>query len=224
MKVGTDGVLLGAWASVDSCRSVLDVGTGTGLIALMIAQRTQTGTDPPIRIDAVDIDADAVRQAERNAAASPFAGRIAVYLRSFEAYAAGCPERYDLIVSNPPYFSRSLKCPDEKRSTARHNDSLPPDRLLAGAARLLAPHGRLALILPADVFESLKNAVPASGLHPVRITFVSSVEGQPPKRVLAEYAPVAGTQPVCDSLAIETQQHVFTPEYVALTRDFYLKM
>lgn len=224
MKVGTDGVLLGAWVDVTGVRSALDVGTGTGLIALMIAQRKEEESGTALRIDALDIDASAVRQAQINAEASPFSGKIEVHHRPFTAYAAGCDRQYDLIVSNPPYFSRSLKCPDKKRSTARHDDSLPLSELLEGARRLLGPAGRVALILPADSYEELKKQTVARSLHLIRETFVYPVGNGRPKRILAELAACAPERVERGSLAIETPQHVYTEEYKALTKDFYLKM
>ena len=118
MKVGTDGVLLGAWASTERCQRILDVGTGTGLIALMLAQRSTAS------LDAIDIDLDACLQARENIAKSPFANRIQVYQTSLSEYMPDENIKYDLIVSNPPYFIDSLKCPDTKRNLARHTDTL----------------------------------------------------------------------------------------------------
>lgn len=224
MKVGTDGVLLGAWANVAGCRSVLDVGTGTGLIALMIAQRKEAEAGDDFHIDAVDIDPSAATQARINADASPFTGKIEVYQQPFAAYAASCSRRYDLIVSNPPYFSHSLKCPDEKRNTARHDDTLPLGELMDGSRRLLGPAGRLALILPAASHEELKRQALAHRLHLMRETLVYPVYGSAPKRILAEMAAAATERIESGSLAIETPQHTYTQEYIALTKDFYLKM
>ena len=132
MKVGTDGCLLGAWAGVSGARRIADVGTGSGLVALMLAQRN---TDA--RIDALDIDRDACLQAAENVSASPFAARIRVLRTDFRMYAAMAPPAYDLIVSNPPYFDESLKCPDAGRRMARHSDTLPMGELLSVAAALL---------------------------------------------------------------------------------------
>ena len=148
MKVGTDGVLLGAWTSVENTRSILDVGCGTGLISLMLAQRCQA------IIDALDIDPAACMQARENADRSPFGQRLQVIHRPF----ADCVtefagiRQYDCIVSNPPYFINSLKCPDKQRNQARHTDTLSLDELISGSKQLLSPGGRLCLILPFDPY------------------------------------------------------------------------
>ena len=123
MKVGTDGALLGAWAAPKEARNILDIGTGTGLVALMLAQRCQAF------IDAIDIDADACLQAEENVARSPFADRIRVHCCALNDFHPSAPSHYDLIVSNPPYFHQALKCPDPKRNRARHTDTLSLEEL-----------------------------------------------------------------------------------------------
>ena len=138
MKVGTDGVLLGAWAGTESCSRILDVGTGTGLIALMLAQRSKAV------VDAIDIDADACLQAQENAESSLFAGRINVFHSDLVDFAQASTHLYDLIVSNPPYFVDSLKCPNLQRNTARHTDTLTLEDLLQYSRKLLAPQGRIA--------------------------------------------------------------------------------
>lgn len=219
MKVGTDGVLLGAWASTNGCKRALDIGTGTGLIALMLAQRSNS-----LIIDAIDIDKDAVLQAEKNISLSPFAASVQVQQASFMDYVINSNQQYDLIVSNPPYFANSLKCPDSKRSTARHNDSLPLLSLLAGGKQLLHTEGRIALILPFDASDGLKKIALDEKLSIVRETKVIPVPGAPPKRILIELSttPVSTIQE--SELVIETSRHQYTPEYIALTRDFYLKM
>ena len=217
MKVGTDGCLLGAWADVSGARRIADVGTGSGLIALMLAQRN---TDA--RIDAVDIDRDACLQAAENVAASPFASRIRILRCDFRTYAATAPPAYDRIVSNPPYFDESLKCPEAKRRTARHSDTLPIAELLSVAAALLTDGGRLALILPYAQRESVLRLAEARALHLVRETHVVPVEGASPKRLLAE---LARHPSLCvpEKLTLETSAHDRTEAYRRLVRDFYLK-
>lgn len=217
MKVGTDGVLLGAWADTSQCTNILDVGTGTGLIALMLAQRESA------HIDAIDIDADACHQAKENVAASPFAERICVCNQPLAEYAALSPTRYELIVSNPPYFAQSLKCPDVQRSLARHNDTLSLSSLIADSLRLLAPTGRIALVLPSDRESELSSILACHRLHMVRRTDVVPTPEASPKRLLAELSAVPATCRA-DTLTIEEARHRYTPEYIALTRDFYLNM
>lgn len=222
MKVGTDGVLLGAWVSLAGSRDVLDIGTGTGLIALMLAQRGES-ENRPLRIDALDIDAGAVEQAALNIQASPFSDRIRTECQSFVSYARLSEKRYDLIVSNPPYFHNSLKCPDIQRNTARHTDTLTLEELLEGCCRLLSPAGRIALILPAARKEELVRLARPLGLNIIRQTDVSSIEGKPPKRLLAELS-AAAQQCAADSMALESALRRYTPEFTALIKDFYLKI
>lgn len=218
MKVGTDGVLLGAWAPVEQFRSILDVGTGTGLIALMAAQRSDA------IIDAIDMDEDACRQAEINSQASPFARRIQVYHASLETFCQTTEKRYDCILSNPPYFQDSLKCPDPKRNAARHTDTLPLAHLLSGSRRLLTENGRLCLILPSDREEKLKQLLTGNGLYLLRQTNVIPIPEASPKRLLAEIALTPPLHVQEDSLTIELRRHQYSPEYIRLTQDFYLNM
>lgn len=217
MKVGTDGVLLGAWSKVEGHSSVLDVGTGTGLIALMLAQRAD------VMVDAIDIDASACIQATKNIQDSIFADKIKVHHMSFTQYIGFSGKKYDLIVSNPPYFSQSLKCPDGKRALARHNDSLSLSALLDGCSKLMADEGRVSLILPYDASTEIDYITKEKGLLVTRKTEVIPIPGALPKRILIELAKQVA---VCCSnqLVIEESRHQYTPEYIALTKDFYLKM
>jgi len=224
MKVGTDGVLLGAWASVrPSDRRVLDIGTGTGLIALMMAQRTArpgdaSGAEPLI----VGIDVEQVAQARENAAASPWGGRILFAQCPVQEFSAG--ERFDLIVSNPPFFVDSLTCPDACRTTARHAVQLSYGELCAAVVRLLAPGGRFAVVLPLPESERFLS-VCRGALFVRRRTEVRTTPRRAPKRVLLEFAArPSGEAPERTELVVGTGAHEeYTPEYRALTRDFYLK-
>lgn len=219
MKVGTDGVLLGAWAGTDSCNRILDIGTGTGLIALMLAQRS------PAIIDAIDIDTDACLQAQENVVASPFAERIQVRHSALADFAQAATDRYDLIVSNPPYFVDSLKCPDRQRNTARHTDTLTLEDLLQDSRKLLAPQGRIALILPYDQKERLTDCIRTYQLFLSKETSVIPVPGAQPKRLLAELTADQPASPASsDRLILEIARHQYTDEYIRLTKDFYLKM
>lgn len=219
MKVGTDGVLLGAWAEVlPGDRRLLDIGTGTGLIALMLAQRTTEG-------QIVGVDVDDVSQARQNAAASPWAARIAFEQCPVQTYRPW--ERFDLIVANPPYFVDSLTCPDAGRTTARHAVSLSFEELRDAVVRLLAPGGRFAVVLPSAEGEQFRTLCEEL-LHLRRLTHVRTTPHRAPKRVLMEFALADAQHPVSapnpDVLTIGTGAHEeYTPEYRLLTRDFYLK-
>lgn len=219
MKVGTDAVLLGAWADTSFCRNILDIGTGTGIIALMLAQRSQA------TVEAIDIDKEACVQAMENAAASPYTERIKVVHASCADFAASNQQkRYDLIVSNPPYFINSLKCPDNKRTVARHTDTLLLSDLIREAQTLLSPSGRIALVLPYEQLEEVKALASANHLYICRQTDVIPTLGAAPKRLLVELSTTEENIKNRDTLTIEEARHQYTPEYIALTKEFYLKM
>ena len=215
MKVGTDGVLLGAWARVSQARHILDIGTGTGLIALMLAQRSDA------MITAIDIDEGAVAQATDNAGNSPWTSRIRVLKQDLCQYATD--QRFDVIVSNPPYFIDSLKCSDNQRNTARHTDTLDASRLLCKASELLHPEGHFSLIIPAEQVPQIQRLGEECGLYLTRHTAVITRPGLPPKRALLEFRKTNGTCQT-DELVIELDRHVYSEDYIALTREFYLKM
>lgn len=223
MKVGTDGVLLGAWVQVGpAVRRILDIGTGTGLIALMLAQRTQEGA-APVQIDAIDVGD--VAEARANAAATPWASRVRMVQCPVQQF--GPSERYDLIVSNPPFFVDSLTSPDAGRTRVRHTGELPFGELHDAVVRLLAPQGRFALILPPA--EAALFLCECRALHVVRRTEVRSTPRRGVRRVLLELAHGAAPEGdegpvVTQELTIGTGAHEeYTEQYRALTRDFYLK-
>ena len=216
MKVGTDGVLLGAWTDLSQSHHILDIGTGTGLIALMMAQRS-----PEAQITAIDLDAEAVSQAQENIQHSPWKDRVEAVLQDVCTYSSD--EKFDTIVSNPPYFIDSLKCPDNQRNTARHTDTLDAQRLLEKVAELLTPEGRFSIILPADQTDDLFRIAEAQGLHPTRWTKVITRPGLPPKRSLIEFQKKA--LPIqTNELVIELERHMYSKEYIELTREYYLKL
>ena len=217
MKVGTDGVLLGAWAEAYKRNNVLDVGTGTGLIALMIAQRNTNAT-----IDAIDIDEGCVMQAKRNVFESPFSNRVDVQKSSFQDFAARNDNKYDLIVSNPPYFHNSLKSPNLHRNYARHTDSLSFYEIISDGVSLLTENGSVSLILPYEFKTSVLMHAKTVGLFAKRITNVFPLPHKPAKRILIEFG-MSDTECVEDNLIVELSRHKYTDEYNALTNEFYLQ-
>ena len=221
MKVGTDGVLLGAWTDLNGCASVLDIGTGTGLVALMAAQRNIRA-----EITGIEIDEDAAMQAGENARNSKFANRIAIMRTSFQDFAASTSEKFDAIVSNPPYFTDSLQSPDHARTQARHDGSLTVFELLDKSRNIVSDSGALSLIYPSDGFKQVEMAISDFGWHIRRRTDVfATINSNRPKRVLLELKPSNPSQdPVCSFLRIEKERNVYTDEYVELTKEFYLKM
>lgn len=229
MKVGTDGVLLGAWADIsghssnEGTFSILDIGAGTGIISLMLAQRVaETGKE--FQIDAVEIDKTAAEQAQENFAASPWAKHISIQPMSMQDFEQkDAANTYDLIVSNPPFYNATLKPDDEGRAVARHKDSLPVSKIAQFARKKLANHGRLALIYPTDYDSEVVTAVILSGLHPVRICDILTKEGKPCKRRMTEFS--SDNIPVQrEQLAIRNAEGKYTDEYRALTDDFYLHL
>ena len=214
MKVGTDGVLLGAWANSDNVKRILDIGTGTGVIALQMAQR-----NPIAHIYAVEIDDTAAKRARANFDISPWAERLTVEQTAVQEFAPA--EKFDLIVSNPPYFVDSLLPPDAKRSTARHTHDLTFEELDSAVCRLLDDNGRFALILPVTEFEKY---LALTQLHLVRRCDVCPVEGGAIKRIMGEFAKQPTTEIEIENIAIERgRRGDYTDDYRALTKDFYLK-
>ena len=213
MKVGIDGVLLGAWADCRNIKYGLDVGTGSGLIALMLAQRSEAF------IHAIDIDENACKQAGINFNNSPFCDRLSIEPIAFQDFSSSV--RYDLIVSNPPYFAHSLKSPDKNRNLARHNDHLPLEDLIKKSASLLSSQGKAAFILPFNQWEKANSLAIENQLFLSRKTLVSSIQNHPPKRVLLEYSLIdqCATE---DSFYIGRTKQTYSNEYRALTEAFYL--
>jgi tRNA1Val (adenine37-N6)-methyltransferase len=217
MKVGTDGVLLGAWCTAKDASSALDIGTGSGLIAMMLAQR-----QPGCVIDAVEIDRESFLQASENAARSPWSGRIRVHHNSFQEFCRKPDHQYDLIVSNPPYFRNSLTNPDPRRTNARHSGSLTMDEIIEGVLKLLAGGGRFCMIMPAAESEIFIKNASGSGLWCRKITTVHPNPGKPSKRCLMEFRRIKGDIQT-DELIIELdRRHEYSDEFRKLTGDFYL--
>lgn len=217
MKVGTDGVLLGAWAPLRGTDNrLLDLGTGTGVIALMLAQRKSDA-----QITAIDIDPDSIVEARLNVDRSPWAARIATLKVAVQEFRP--EERYDLIVSNPPYFENALLSPNAGRSRARHTASLSFSELLAAVDRLLGDDGRFAVVLPAE--EAVRFRMLASSrLWLLRQLDVRTTPRRPIKRSLMLFSRQQPTDhPLVEELVIQTAPECYTPEYRALTQDFYLK-
>ena len=247
MKVNTDGVLLGAAMTIrPGDRRLLDIGTGTGTIALMAAQRTlgipgQAGDDKPVTgddkpvtgddepvtggdvmIDAIDIDEPSATEAAENFKASPWSDHLHVHNLSLQEFAETGSEKYDLIFSNPPYFEDSLTAPDERKSTARHtSDGLSYRDIFEFAAERLTGSGRVALVLPADQEAPLCRYARMCGLHMFRILRIRTVERKAPIRIIAEFSRERCQTP-SDGILTIMNEGKYTQEYLSLTHDFYL--
>ena len=215
MKVGTDGCLLGGWFSCTGSKRILDIGCGTGLISIMAAQRSSA------HVTGVEIDGTAASQARKNADNSPWGDRIEIVNSDFLDYETG--EKYDAIVSNPPYFQASLKNPNQQRATARHTDSLSYEELMAHAARLLKDSGVLALILPIEAESEIRTLAEHNRLYPTHITHIHSKPNKPAKRLLIALSKQEQSEePLIRTFYIESESAPRSPEYQDLTRDFYL--
>lgn len=216
MKVGTDGVLLGAWADVTNAQRILDIGTGTALIALMLAQRSKAA------ITAIEIDEQAALQAAANVATSAFSHQVFVLHTSLQEFMCADRSTYDLIVSNPPYFHQSLKTPVANRNLARHSDSLLPEELIAACFHLLSSGGRFCVILPTESALSFIEKAQIRGLFCTKKTEVFPRLGVSSKRVMLQFE---WNEKSCeeDKLMIETEKrHQYTDAFTQLTKEYYL--
>jgi len=215
MKVNTDGVLLGAWADVGAAKAILDIGTGTGVIALIMAQRNAEAI-----IDAIDIDEDAFAQARDNFQNSIWSKRLYAHHVSLQDY---CPDRkYDLIISNPPYFIDDSKTEDHQKNIAKHSISLSYKELIAGISRLLADGGGAFLVLPAFNLPLFENLAAEEKLFIANLAEVIAVDGKAPYLALIKLAREKKDD-VKDTLVIQNEEGIFTSNYRELTKDFYLK-
>ena len=221
MKVGTDGVLLGAWAPIDhEPYSVLDIGAGTGLIALMLAQRSQAE-----QIDAIEIDENAFEQCVDNFENSSWNDRLFCFHASIDDFMDDLEdEEYDLIVSNPPFYSEDYKTENESRDLARFQDALPFEDLVEAASVLLSETGVLAVIVPHKEEARLIALAKECDLFPLKITRVKGTPTAEIKRSLVAFSFAETHELPIDELIIETTRHQYTDDYIALTKDFYLKM
>lgn len=211
MKVGTDGTLLGAWAR--GGQRILDIGTGTGLVALMMAQRFDEA-----QVVGIDIDAAAVGQARENVAASPFSKRISIEKADINDYVQ---PPFDAIVANPPYFERSLTSPDSQRTLARHTTALSYAQLIAAARRLLTDEGEFSVVVPADALGRMESEAALAGLFKVRECQVKTTPRKAPKRCLLAFRKHGAALEQAVGI-IEDAPGVRSEWYQQLTNDFYL--
>ncbi|WP_231129547.1 tRNA1(Val) (adenine(37)-N6)-methyltransferase [Flavobacterium sufflavum] len=220
MKVGTDGVLLGSWTPIENNPfSILDIGTGTGIIALMLAQRSHAE-----QIDALEIDEDAYEQATDNFENSPWNDRLFCFHAGLDEFVEEPEDEYDLIVSNPPFYSADYKSSNDQRDLARFQDAMPFEDLIEAAALLLSENGIFTVIIPFKEEENFLAIANESELYPLKITRVKGTPTTEIKRSLLAFSRTEINNFPIDELIIETARHQYTPEYIELTKDFYLKM
>ena len=224
MKVGFDGILLGAWADLEGCQRILDVGTGTGLVALMAAQRTERHGAATL-IDAIEVDDSAVRDATRNFAQSTWLSRLNLIQDRFQDWVSSTSLRYDLIVSNPPFFpadERQRSFEPSSRTIARRQCGLEYRDLFEGAACLLREKGRLCLIIPIEQHTQVVRLADEFGLSPCRELEVRPTHVKPPHRILIDFRRDSAEAVESKQLTIELSRHVYSEDFKKLARDFYL--
>ena len=220
MKIGTDGVLLGAWAPIENNPfSILDIGAGTGVIALMLAQRSSAE-----QIDALEIDEEAYEQSVDNFENSPWSDRLFCFHAGLDEFVEEPEDEYDLIVSNPPFYTDDYKSDNEQRDLARFADAMPFEDLIEAADLLLSENGVLAVIIPVKEEENFLALAKEYELYPLKITKVKGTTTTEIKRSLLAFSRYEKIDFPIDELIIETARHIYTPEYIELTKDFYLKM
>lgn len=220
MKIGTDAVLLGAWCPIDNNpKSILDVGAGTGILALMLAQRTNAD-----QIDALEIDEEAYEQCVENFENSPWADKLFCYHAALDEFVDDPEDEYDLIISNPPFYSEDFKTADEQRDLARFQDAMPFEDLIEAADLLLSENGTFAVVIPYKEEERFIDLCAEYELYPVKATRVKGSHKTPIVRSLLAFKRYELSVLTADELVIEINRHEYTDDYINLTQDFYLKM
>lgn len=220
MKVGTDSVLLGAWCPIDNHPfSVLDIGAGTGILSLMIAQRSHAE-----QIDALEIDEDAYEQCVENFENSPWGDRLFCFHAGLDEFVEEPEDEYDLIISNPPFYSEDYKTENSSRDLARFQDAMPFEELVKAADLLLSENGIFAVIIPYKEEEKFIGLCAEVELFPVKVTRVKGTPNTEIKRSLLAFKRYELPVLVADELVIEINRHDYTDAYIELTKDFYLKM
>ncbi len=220
MKVGTDSVLLGAWCPLDNNPfSVLDVGAGTGILSLMIAQRSQAE-----QIDALEIDEEAYEQCVENFENSPWGDRLFCFHAGLNEFVEEPEDEYDLIISNPPFYTEDYKTENTQRDLARFQEAMPFEHLVEAADLLLSENGIFAVIIPYKEEAKFIDLCAEVELYPVKVTRVKGTPTTEIKRSLLAFKRYELSTLTADELVIEMNRHEYTDDYIHLTRDFYLKM
>lgn len=220
MKIGTDAVLLGAWCPIDNKPfSVLDIGAGTGILSLMLAQRTSAE-----QIDALEIDEDAYEECVENFEASPWSDRLFCFHAGLDEFVDEPEDEYDIIISNPPFYSENYKTENESRDLARFQDALPFEELVDAACLLLSENGIFAVIIPFKEEERFIDLCAEVELFPVKVTRVKGSHTTPIVRSLLAFKRYELSVLEADELVIEINRHEYTDDYIHLTKEFYLKM
>jgi tRNA1Val (adenine37-N6)-methyltransferase len=220
MKIGTDAVILGAWCPINNHPfSILDIGAGTGILSLMLAQRSNAA-----QIDAVEIDDEAYEQCVENFESSPWRDRLFCFHAGLDEFLDEPEDEYDLIISNPPFYSENHKTDSAQRDLARFQEAMPFEDLIEAADLLLSENGIFSIIIPFAEEEKFINLCAQVELYPIKITRVKGMPSTEIKRSLMAFKRYELSVLTADELIIETARHQYTEDYIALTKDFYLKM
>jgi tRNA1Val (adenine37-N6)-methyltransferase len=215
MKVGTDAVVLGAWLDASEAVRILEIGTGCGIIALMLAQKSKSS------IDAIDVDEDSFIEADENFNGSPWNDRLKAFHISLKDFAKDKAEKYDLIVSNPPFFRDSLLPSAKKRQLARHNTGLTFEEFLYHSSRMLGKDGRLAVILPVSEAEKFRESAEKEELYLNASIKIFPKPSKPKKRVIMVFTFLKTENPISNALILRDEEGVFSTDYINLTKDFH---
>lgn len=222
MRIGVDAVNLGCWVSLEGCGRIIDIGTGCGVIALICAQRNEDAM-----IDAIDIDKASVSEASENFRMSPWHARLECRVADFSELTENKnTPKYDLVISNPPYFDAGVYSRDSARLRARHEGTLSPEAIIRSGQRILAPDGRIAIIFPGDRYDEIADVAVSSGMDIIRAIYVRGHRGAEIKRVMVELRKTKGNPryiAVPDIITLEETPGTATDEYKSLCRDFYLR-
>jgi tRNA1Val (adenine37-N6)-methyltransferase len=218
MRTGTDAVLLGAWADPGHAASILEIGTGCGVISLMLAQKSNAG------IVAIDVDEESVKQADINFRRSPWNKSLQAFRLSFPDQMNTADRKFDLILTNPPFFTGSLPSPDGRKNRARHTSNLSRNELLRGIQELLDANGKFLIILPVKESTNFTSLAGSSGLFLQRMLLVTPKTGKPVNRVLSCFSFIPCEDPLCEELVIRNADNSFTKEYIAFTEAYYFSL
>lgn len=216
MKVGTDAVVLGAYVNVSNAKSILDIGTGSGIISLMLVQKSSA------TIDAIDIDLASIQDAEMNFRNSQWGKNLKAIHISLSNFVKQAEKKYDLILSNPPYFVNSLKSTSARKNLSKHTSTLNHEELLSGAKSLITPEGRFSTILPYDQMNSFINLALIEGFFCFNKLIIYPIPNKPANRIILEFSQNRSTHPTEEELSIRDESGNFTDQYKILTKDFYL--
>jgi tRNA1Val (adenine37-N6)-methyltransferase len=217
MKIGTDSVLLGAWVACENETRILDIGTGSGILALMMAQRNRN-----VPVDAVELDSDASALAKENIDLSPWSSQIQIYNISFQDFYSERLNKYSMVICNPPFFTGSMKANGKARTLARHNDTLPVSDLLRITSEILTENGRASFIIPTDAYKNWIHIAGKQFLFPTNLTSVKSSQFHKPHRMMVTFSRCEMPVAQKSEISIYRSRSIYSEEYKDLTKDFYL--